>query len=100
MVPLHDVVWEPHLSPSQIAIKHQARPRDGWLWPAHSHPFRTGCERRARKVSGGWDGFRCTESIDRIRHRLRLSVQGDQFFRPAWAAARRAPGTRKGEQDT
>ncbi len=54
----------------------------------HSPPFRAGCERRGalQEASGGWDGFLCTQAIDRIWHRLPLSVQGDHSFRTAWVA--------------
>jgi len=71
------LVWEPPLSPSQLTHQTPMRSCGGWLWLAHSPPFRAGCERRdtLREVSEGWYGFRCLETLDRIRHRLPLSVQ-------------------------
>ena len=59
----------------------------------HSPPFRVGCERRGalQEASGGWDGFRCTKAIDRMQHCLPLSVQGDHYFRTAWAASHLSP---------
>src|SRR5215207_10517811 len=45
----------------------------------YSPPFRAGCERRGelQKAFRGWEGFRCTKAIDRIRHRLPLGASSD-----------------------